>query len=40
MNELEKYHDYSGEHELVDLQIPPGSDGEVIFRFRRAPTAR
>ena len=29
MNELEKYHDYSGEHELVDLQIPPGSDGEV-----------
>ena len=29
MNELEKYHDHAGEHELVDLQIPPGSDGEA-----------
>ena len=28
MNELEKYHDYAGEHELVDLQVPPGSDNE------------
>jgi len=29
MNELEKYHDHHSEHELVDLQIPTGSDGEV-----------
>ncbi|MHC4170139.1 MAG: GumC family protein [Planctomycetota bacterium] len=29
MNELEKYHDYSSEHELVDLQVPPGSDDEA-----------
>ncbi|MEE8577344.1 MAG: hypothetical protein V3T31_08820, partial [candidate division Zixibacteria bacterium] len=29
MSELEKYHDHSGEHELVDLQIPPGSDDEA-----------
>ena len=29
MNELEKYHDHPSEHELVDLQIPTGSDSEV-----------
>lgn len=28
MNELEKYHDYPGEHELVDFQVPQGPDGE------------
>lgn len=26
MNELEKHHDHVGEHELVELQIPPGQD--------------
>lgn len=28
MNELEKHHDHIGEHELVELQIPPGQDSE------------
>ncbi len=29
MNELEKYHDHPGEHEIVDLQIPAGPGSET-----------